>query len=124
MCILKLLLYKQMTDFKVTTPTVFNRPRNILCTNKEKFEKQLFGFVTFPTIAQHSLSDLLVLTSSGAGWHSLRSTSMGNYEIPRSSTATKQHRAFSMAGPTIWTDFSLELCSSSENSPFWDIPGT
>src|SRR6218665_2502248 len=42
---------------------------------------------------------------------SLRSASRGDYLIPRSYTAIKQNRAFSVAGPTIWNDLPFELRS-------------
>jgi len=35
----------------------------------------------------------------------------GDYLIPRSYTAIKQNRAFSVAGPTIWNDLPFELRS-------------
>jgi len=55
------------------------------------------------------LSELFVLISSCPGRQSLCSASRSDYVIPRSRTATKQHRAFSTTGPTIWDDFLLEL---------------
>src|SRR6218665_3598518 len=35
----------------------------------------------------------------------------GDYLIPRSYMATKQNRAFSAAGPSIWNGLPFELCS-------------
>ena len=37
--------------------------------------------------------------------------SRGDYLIPRSYTATKQNRAFSAAGPSIWNGLPFELRS-------------
>src|SRR6218665_1462434 len=45
------------------------------------------------------------LTSSCPGRKSLCLASMGDHVIPHSCTATKQHRAFLVAGPTIWNNF-------------------
>jgi len=39
------------------------------------------------------------------------SASRGDYLIPRSYTATRQDRAFSAAGPSIWNGLPLELRS-------------
>src|SRR6218665_3006270 len=57
------------------------------------------------------LSEFFVLSSSCPGRRSLRSASRGDYLIPRSYTATKQKRAFRVAGPSIWNGLPLELRS-------------
>src|SRR6218665_1815333 len=62
-------------------------------------------------VAPVYLSDLFVLSSSCPGRRSLRSASRGDYLIPRSYTATKQNRAFSAAGPSIWNGLPFELLS-------------
>src|SRR6218665_1506086 len=62
-------------------------------------------------VAPTYLSELFVLSSSCSGRRSLRSASRGDYLIPRSYTATKQNRAFSAAGPSIWNGLPLELRS-------------
>src|SRR6218665_1743568 len=51
------------------------------------------------------------ISSSCPGRRSLRSASRGDYLISRSYTATKQNRAFSEAGPSIWNGLPLELRS-------------
>lgn len=62
-------------------------------------------------VAPVYLSELFVLSSSCPGRRSLRSASRGDYLIPRSYTATKQNRAFSAAGPSIWNGLPFELRS-------------
>ena len=62
-------------------------------------------------VAPVYLSELFVLSSSCPGQRSLRSASRGDYLIPRSYTATKQNRAFSAAGLSIWNGLPLELRS-------------
>src|SRR6218665_3868876 len=71
---------------------------------------QLLGVVS---LAPAYLSELFVLSSSCQSRRSLRSTSRGDYLIPRSYTANKQNRASSAAGPymCIWNDLPLELPS-------------
>ena len=62
-------------------------------------------------VAPAYLSELFVLSSSCPGRRSLRSASCDDYLIPRSYSATKQNRAFSAAGPSIWNGLPLELHS-------------
>src|SRR6218665_2522993 len=62
-------------------------------------------------VAPADLSELFVLSSSCPGRRSLRSASRGDYLIPRPYTATKQNRAFSADGPSIWNGLPLELRS-------------
>src|SRR6218665_1248223 len=62
-------------------------------------------------VAPVYLSELFVLSLSCPGQRSLRSASRGDYLIPRSYTAIKQNRAFSVAGPTVWNDLPFELRS-------------
>src|SRR6218665_3718716 len=66
-------------------------------------------------VAPAYLSELFVLSSSCTGRRSLRSASRGDYLIPRSYTATKQNRAFSAAGPSIWNGLSSDMkgCTSA-----------
>jgi len=56
------------------------------------------------------MSELFVLTSSCPDQHSLRPASRGDYVIPRSRTAMKQHKAFSTAGLAI-RNFPTDLRS-------------
>ena len=56
-------------------------------------------------VAPAYLLELFVLSLSCPGRRSLRSASRGDY------TATKQNRAFSAAGPSIWNGLPLELRS-------------
>src|SRR6218665_414952 len=60
-------------------------------------------------VAPAYLSEHFVLSSSCPGQRSLRSASHGDYLIPSSYTATKQNRAFSVAGPSIWNGLPLEV---------------
>src|SRR6218665_2249551 len=60
-------------------------------------------------VAPAYFSELFVPSSSCPGRRSLRSASRGDYLIPRS--YTKQNRAFSAAGPSIWNGFPFELRS-------------
>src|SRR6218665_631706 len=62
-------------------------------------------------VAPAYLSELCVLSSSCPGRPSLRSSSRGDYLIPRSYTVTKQNRSFSAAGPSTWNGLPLELRS-------------
>src|SRR6218665_799826 len=62
-------------------------------------------------VAPVYLSEFFVLSSSCPGRRSLRSASRGDYLIPRSYTTTKQYRAFSAAGPSIWNGLPFELRS-------------
>src|SRR6218665_432583 len=62
-------------------------------------------------VASVYLSELFVLSSSCLGRRSLRSASRGDSLIPRSYTAIKQNRAFSVAGPSIWDGLPFELHS-------------
>src|SRR6218665_582671 len=77
-------------------------------------------------VAPASLSELFVISSSCPGRRSLRSASRGDYLIPRSYTATKQNRAFSAAGPSIWNGLPLELCSLPHDfsSSFYSLLNT
>src|SRR6218665_909701 len=62
-------------------------------------------------VAPVYLSELFVLSSPCVSRRSLRSASRGDYLISRSYTATKQNRAFSAVGPSIWNGLPLELRS-------------
>ena len=64
-------------------------------------------------VAPAYLSELVVLSLSCPFRRSLRSASHGDYLIPRSYTSTKQNRAFSAAGPSIWNGLPFELRSLS-----------
>src|SRR6218665_1883234 len=62
-------------------------------------------------VAPAYLSELFcpIFVLSGSAITSL--ASRGDYLIPRFYTATKQNRAFSAAGPSIWNGLPLELRS-------------
>src|SRR6218665_1751736 len=72
---------------------------------------QLLGIVSSSGVAPAYLLELFVLSSSCPGRRSLHSASRGDYLIRRSYMATKQNRAFSAAGPSIWTGRPFELHS-------------
>src|SRR6218665_858808 len=53
-------------------------------------------------IAPTYLLGLFILTSSCTGRQSLRSASRGDFVVPHARTAIKQHKAFSIVGPSVW----------------------
>src|SRR6218665_2682874 len=57
------------------------------------------------------LLGLFILTSSCTGRQSLRSASRCDFVVPRSRTAIKQHRAFSIVGPSVWNSLPSEIRS-------------
>src|SRR6218665_3725140 len=57
------------------------------------------------------LLELFILTSACSGRRSLRSASKGDFLVPRARTATRQKRAFSIVGPSVWNDLPSELRS-------------
>ena len=57
------------------------------------------------------LLELFTLTSACSGRRSLRSASKGDFAVPRARTATRQKRAFSIVGPSVWNDLPSELRS-------------
>src|SRR6218665_2889229 len=57
------------------------------------------------------LLELFILTSACSGRQSLRSSSKGNFLVPRARTANRQKRAFSIVGPSVWNGLPSELRS-------------
>src|SRR5688572_9412274 len=57
------------------------------------------------------LRELLTLTSACSGRRSLRSASRGDFMVPRAHTAIRQHRAFSIVGPSTWNTLPSDLRS-------------
>src|SRR6218665_2763143 len=57
------------------------------------------------------LLELFNLTSACFGRRSLRSATKGDFLVPRARTATRQKRAFSIVGPSVWNDLPSELRS-------------
>src|SRR6218665_2343960 len=57
------------------------------------------------------LLELFTLTSSCTGRQSLRSASRGDFVVPHARTAIKQHRAFSIVGPSVWNSLPSEIRS-------------
>src|SRR6218665_1584382 len=55
------------------------------------------------------LLELLILTSACSGLRSLRSASKGDFLVPRARNATRQKKAFSIVGPSVWHGFPSEL---------------
>src|SRR6218665_1587893 len=77
-------------------------------------------FSSASTIGSHLLSgivflvtrlELFNLTSACSGRRSLRSATKGDFLVPRARTATRQKRAFSIVGPSVWNDLPSELRS-------------
>src|SRR6218665_617952 len=62
-------------------------------------------------IAPTYLLELFILTSSCSGLQSLRSASRGDFVVPHARTAIKQHRAFSIVGPSVWNSLPSEIRS-------------
>src|SRR6218665_800038 len=62
-------------------------------------------------IAPTYLLELFILTSSCTGRQSLRSASIGDFVVPHARTAIKQHRAFSIVGPSVWNSLPSEIRS-------------
>src|SRR6218665_2963947 len=62
-------------------------------------------------IAPTYLLELFILTSSCTGRQSLRSASRGNFVVPHARTAIKQHRVFSIVGPSVWNSLPSEIRS-------------
>src|SRR6218665_99182 len=57
------------------------------------------------------LLELFILTSFCTGRQSLRSASRGDFVVPHARTAIKQHRAFSIVGPSVWNSLPSEIRS-------------
>src|SRR6218665_915399 len=57
------------------------------------------------------LLELFILTSSCTGRQSLRSASRGDFVVPHARTAIKQHRTFSIVGPSVWNSLPSEIRS-------------
>src|SRR6218665_1921918 len=62
-------------------------------------------------IAPTYLLELFILTSSCTGRKSLRSASRGDFVVPHARTAIKQHKAFSIVGPSVWNSLPPEIRS-------------
>src|SRR6218665_616 len=62
-------------------------------------------------IAPTYLLELFILTLSCTGRQSLRSASRGDFVVPHSRTPIKQHRAFSIVGPSVWNSLPSEIRS-------------
>src|SRR6218665_2818740 len=57
------------------------------------------------------LLELFTLTSACFGRRSLRSASKGDFLVPRARNVTRQKRAFSIVGPSVWNGLPSELRS-------------
>src|SRR6218665_3361123 len=57
------------------------------------------------------LLGLFILTSSCTGRQSLRSASRGDFVVPHARTAIKQHKVFSIVGPSVWNSLPSEIRS-------------
>src|SRR6218665_3581305 len=62
-------------------------------------------------IAPTYLLGLFILTSSCTGRQSLRSASRGDFVVPHAHTAIKQHKAFSIVGPSVWNSLPSQIRS-------------
>ena len=61
------------------------------------------------------LREFFILTSTAVGRRSLRSASRGDFMVPYARTATRQHKAFSVTGPSVWNDLLSNLRSQPRN---------
>src|SRR6218665_3239101 len=61
--------------------------------------------------ASSYLLELFILTSACSGRRSLLSAFKGDFLVPRARTATRQKRAFSIVGPSVWNGLPSELRS-------------
>src|ERR1043165_9324014 len=68
-----------------------------------------FGLAVLAGPRPAYLRDLCCPTSSAQGRRSLCSTERGVLMVPFARTATKQNRAFSMVGPSLWNGLPLAL---------------
>src|SRR6218665_2388877 len=57
------------------------------------------------------LLELFILSSACSGRRYLRSSSKGDFLVPFACTATRQKRAFSIGGPSVWNGLPSELRS-------------
>ena len=57
------------------------------------------------------LRELFTLTSACSGRRSLRSASRGDFMVPHARSATRQRRAFSIVGPSLWNGLPSDLRS-------------
>ena len=57
------------------------------------------------------LQELFTLTSACSGRRSLRSASRGDFMVPHARSATRQRRAFSIVGPSLWNSLPSDLRS-------------
>jgi len=62
-------------------------------------------------IARTCLLELFILTSSSTGRQSLRSAFRGDFVVHHARTASKQHKAFSIVGPSAWNSLPSEIRS-------------
>ena len=62
------------------------------------------------------LCELFTLTSTTVGRRSLRSATRGDFMVPYARTATRQSRAFSVIGPSVWNDLPSNLRSHPRNT--------
>src|SRR6218665_2671123 len=62
-------------------------------------------------IAPTYLLGLVILISSCTGRQSLRSASRGDFVVPQARTTIKQHKAFSIVGPSVWNSLPSEIRS-------------
>src|SRR6218665_2822766 len=67
----------------------------------------LSSFCSFPAY----LLELFILTSAYSGRRSLCLASRGDFVMPLACTDTRQKRAFSIVGPSVWNSLPSDLCS-------------
>src|SRR6218665_3280659 len=91
-------------------------PRPIICSwlpVQQRINYRISSFVSHCVLgnAPSYLLELFILTSACSGRRSLRSATKGDFLVPRARTATRQTRAFSIVGPSVWNDLPSELRS-------------
>src|SRR6218665_3113171 len=82
---------------------------SLSCSAFTKGSPPLFGVVSLALRLYTYLFELFILTSSCTGRQSLRSASRGDFVVPHARTAIKQHRAFSIVGPSVWNSLPSEI---------------
>src|SRR6218665_175801 len=91
--------------------SLFDKPHLINLSSNVSLPSSLIIFHCVLGNAPSYLLELFILTSACSGRRSLRSASKGNFVGPHARTATRQKRAFSIVGPSVWNGLPTDLRS-------------